>query len=211
MQAGNRPKWMPWVIVGLIVAIFFVWQAAPSSAPPQEKLDYGDFLTLVTQDHVASIKYDVVERQDHRRVQGRLHEERPEGVHDPGPADHAPRRRHQHAERAQRLPQLQAALERHPRHAARLSVAARPDRRHLVLHRAPRAGPDGRGDEHRALARQGVQHRQAQDDVRRRRRLRRGEGRDHRSRRLLEAARQVQGDRRAHPEGRAARRSARHR
>ena len=31
MRPGNRPKWMPWVIIGLIVAIFLVWQAAPTS------------------------------------------------------------------------------------------------------------------------------------------------------------------------------------
>jgi len=58
MKAGNRPKWMPWVVIGLIVAIIFVWKAAPTSATPQEKLQYGDFLTLVKQDHVASIKYE---------------------------------------------------------------------------------------------------------------------------------------------------------
>jgi cell division protease FtsH len=58
MRAGNRPKWMPWVIVGLIVAIFLVWRAAPPSSPAQEKLDYGEFLTLVKQDHVANVKYD---------------------------------------------------------------------------------------------------------------------------------------------------------
>src|SRR6478735_1265848 len=49
---------MPWVVIGLIVAIIFVWKAAPTSATPQEKLQYGDFLTLVKQDHVASIKYE---------------------------------------------------------------------------------------------------------------------------------------------------------
>jgi cell division protease FtsH len=58
LKAGNRPKWMPWVIVGLIVAILLVWRAAPSSSTAQEKLDYGTFLTLVKQDHVSSIKYD---------------------------------------------------------------------------------------------------------------------------------------------------------
>ena len=81
----------------------------------------------------------------------------------------------------------------------------------LHLDESPRAGPDGRGDEHRAVARQGLRDRQAEDDVRRRRRLRPGQGRDHRGRRLPEAARQVQGHRRAHPEGRAARRPARYR
>jgi cell division protease FtsH len=58
MRAGNRPKWMPWVVVGLIVAVFLVWKAAPPSGTKQEKLDYGPFLTLVKQGHVDSIKYD---------------------------------------------------------------------------------------------------------------------------------------------------------
>jgi cell division protease FtsH len=49
---------MPWVVIALIVAIFLVWRAAPPSSSSQEKLDYGDFLTLVKQDHVANIKYD---------------------------------------------------------------------------------------------------------------------------------------------------------
>ena len=74
-----------------------------------------------------------------------------------------------------------------------------------------RAGPDGRGDEHRAQPGQGLQHREAEDDVHRRRRLRPGEAGDRRGRRLPEEPGQVQGDRRAHPEGRAARRPARHR
>ena len=58
IRSGNRPKWMPWVVIGLIVAIFLVWKAAPTSSTPQAKLDYGTFLTLVGQDHVSSIKYD---------------------------------------------------------------------------------------------------------------------------------------------------------
>ena len=58
---------------------------------------------------------------------------------------------------------------------------------------------------------EGLQHREAEDDVRRRRRLRPGEAGDRRGRRLPEEPREVQGDRRAHPEGCAARRSAGHR
>ncbi|HUI47160.1 MAG TPA: ATP-dependent zinc metalloprotease FtsH [Acidimicrobiia bacterium] len=58
LRTGNRPKWMPWLIIGLIVAVFLIWRAAPTSTPAQAKLDYGDFLTLVGQDHVSSIKYD---------------------------------------------------------------------------------------------------------------------------------------------------------
>jgi cell division protease FtsH len=58
LKQGNRPKWLPWVVIGLLVAIFFVFKAVPGSTTSQEKLDYGDFLTLVKQDHVANIKYD---------------------------------------------------------------------------------------------------------------------------------------------------------
>ncbi len=58
LRSGNRPKWLPWVVIGLIVAVFLVWRAAPSSTASQEKLDYGQFLTLVKQGHVANIKYD---------------------------------------------------------------------------------------------------------------------------------------------------------
>ncbi|MDQ1385202.1 MAG: cell division protease FtsH, partial [Actinomycetota bacterium] len=58
LKAGNRPKWMPWVIIGLIVVGFLVWRAAPPSSTSTTKVDYGDFRTLVAQDHVSSIKYD---------------------------------------------------------------------------------------------------------------------------------------------------------
>jgi len=58
MRTGSRPKWVPWVIVAFIVAIFLIWKAVPAATPAQAKLDYGEFLTLVSQDHVNSIKYD---------------------------------------------------------------------------------------------------------------------------------------------------------
>ncbi|MDQ1457230.1 MAG: cell division protease FtsH [Actinomycetota bacterium] len=57
-RPGNRPKWLPWVVIGLIVAIFLVWRAAPTSTTSSVTLDYGNFLTLVGQDHVSSVKYD---------------------------------------------------------------------------------------------------------------------------------------------------------
>ncbi len=58
LRSGNRPKWLPWVVIGLIVAIFLVFRAVPTTTTAQEKLDYGTFLTLVNKDHVSSIKYD---------------------------------------------------------------------------------------------------------------------------------------------------------
>ncbi len=57
-RPGGRPRWMPWVIVGLIVAIFLFWQAAPSTTPDRAKRDYGTFLQDVRENRVASIKYD---------------------------------------------------------------------------------------------------------------------------------------------------------
>ncbi|HWS44935.1 MAG TPA: ATP-dependent zinc metalloprotease FtsH, partial [Acidimicrobiia bacterium] len=53
-----RPRWMPWVILGLVLAIFLVWRAAPGTTQPSATLDYGSFLTNVSQGHVKSIKYD---------------------------------------------------------------------------------------------------------------------------------------------------------
>jgi cell division protease FtsH len=49
---------MPWVLVALVVAVFLFWKAAPGTTTDRAKLDYGEFLTLVDQNHVSSIKYD---------------------------------------------------------------------------------------------------------------------------------------------------------
>src|SRR3954468_4644735 len=57
-RTPGRPRWIPWVIVALVVAIFLVWQAAPGSTPERASVDYGAFLTLVNDGHVKSIKYD---------------------------------------------------------------------------------------------------------------------------------------------------------
>ncbi len=66
----SRPKWLPWVIVAMLVAIFLFWQTAPGSTPQRAKLDYGcvstdpqsscegTFLQFVSQGKVDSIKYD---------------------------------------------------------------------------------------------------------------------------------------------------------
>src|SRR6478609_8638898 len=53
-----RPRWMPWVIIALIVAIFLFWQAAPSTGVTRSKILYSEFMTLVRQDKVEQIKYD---------------------------------------------------------------------------------------------------------------------------------------------------------
>src|SRR5262245_14992363 len=53
-----RPKWMPWVIIALIVAILLFWKAAPGTGVERASIKYGDFLALVKQDKVDSINYD---------------------------------------------------------------------------------------------------------------------------------------------------------
>jgi cell division protease FtsH len=53
-----RPRWMPYVIIGLVVAIFLVWQAAPSTTPARADLTYGKFMSLVEDKKVDEIKYD---------------------------------------------------------------------------------------------------------------------------------------------------------
>src|SRR4051794_11905111 len=57
-KSPNRPRWMPWVLVALVVGIFLVWQAAPSTTPARTSVDYSKFLQLVTDGHVQSIKYE---------------------------------------------------------------------------------------------------------------------------------------------------------
>jgi cell division protease FtsH len=49
---------MPWVIVGLVVAIILFWATTNNSTPNRAKIEYGEFLTLVQQGHVDSIKQD---------------------------------------------------------------------------------------------------------------------------------------------------------
>jgi cell division protease FtsH len=49
---------MPWVIVGLIVAIFLVWQATPGTTPERAKITYGTFIERVNENRVSAIKYE---------------------------------------------------------------------------------------------------------------------------------------------------------
>ena len=53
-----RPKWMPWVIIALIVAIFLVWQTAQNTSPARASIPYGKFLDLVKDNQVQAIKYE---------------------------------------------------------------------------------------------------------------------------------------------------------
>jgi cell division protease FtsH len=65
---GNRPapprpqtprsRWLPWVVIAVVVIALVVWRTAPSSSTSALKLDYSDFLTLVNKGAVQDIKYE---------------------------------------------------------------------------------------------------------------------------------------------------------
>jgi ATP-dependent Zn protease len=54
----SRPKWLPWVIVAMLVAIFLFWQTAPGSTPERAKITFGTFQDHVEAGKVAAIKYE---------------------------------------------------------------------------------------------------------------------------------------------------------
>jgi cell division protease FtsH len=56
------------VVVGLIAVVLLFWQATPGNAPERVDLEYGQFMTLVRDDKVASIKYDA----SNGKIQGKF-------------------------------------------------------------------------------------------------------------------------------------------
>jgi cell division protease FtsH len=63
-----RSRWLPWVVIGVIVIAVLVWQTAPSGNSSRVELDYKEFLTAVDRGQVDSIKYD----QDSGKIVGQF-------------------------------------------------------------------------------------------------------------------------------------------
>jgi cell division protease FtsH len=57
-RPSSRPRWLPWIIVAVLVTLVLVWQAAPGGGGSSASLEYSKFLDLVKQDHVAQINYE---------------------------------------------------------------------------------------------------------------------------------------------------------
>ena len=210
-KSGGSPslRWVPWIVLALIAAAFLVSSLASGSSSKAD-LTYSQFVQAVDDGQRQEHRVQQVDRRDQRR----LHRSRKRARRSSRAQARrtTSRRRPESAQGEERRRQVrrhrQQPLRRHPA----VGAAARADRRPVRLAQpSRRTGPDGRGDEHRAQPGEGLQHREAEDDVRRRRRLRPGEAGDRRGRRLPEEPREVQGHRRAHPEGCAARRPSRHR
>jgi hypothetical protein len=53
-----RPRWMMWVVVGVLITALLVWKAAPGGSASRAEIDYSRFLSLVEDEHVANIKYE---------------------------------------------------------------------------------------------------------------------------------------------------------
>jgi cell division protease FtsH len=49
---------MPYVLVGLVVAVVLFWKVAPGASTARSNLSYSQFTTLVKEDHISAIKYD---------------------------------------------------------------------------------------------------------------------------------------------------------
>jgi cell division protease FtsH len=56
--ATPRSRWLPWVIIGVILLAVVVWQTAPTGTSSRDQLTYAEFLQAVSDGHVDSIKYD---------------------------------------------------------------------------------------------------------------------------------------------------------
>src|SRR5580765_2878966 len=57
-RTSGRPRWMPFLILGLAVVALLAWQSTTGSTTARARIDYSEFLKLADQGHVASIDYE---------------------------------------------------------------------------------------------------------------------------------------------------------
>src|SRR5476651_2548499 len=54
----SRSRWLPWVFLGLLVTALVIYEGVPKGSSSSVNLTYSQFLSTVTADKVATIKYD---------------------------------------------------------------------------------------------------------------------------------------------------------
>ncbi len=166
---GSSPslRWVPWIVLALIAAAFIVSSLAGSGSSKAD-LTYSEFTTAVDNGNVKSIDFN----KSSGAISGKFVEpvERQVGVLELGAEGQPPRHDARPDQEEEHRLQLRRRRQQHPRRHPALGPAARADHRALRVDEPPRAGSDGRGHEHRQEPGEGLQHREAEDDVRRRRR-----------------------------------------
>jgi hypothetical protein len=53
-----RSRWLPWLLVGLVVTALLVWQANPGTGTDRVKLEYSEFLELAQDGAIGKATYD---------------------------------------------------------------------------------------------------------------------------------------------------------
>jgi cell division protease FtsH len=53
-----RSRWLPWLLVGLVVTALLVWQANPGTGADRVKLEYSEFLELAQKNAISRATYD---------------------------------------------------------------------------------------------------------------------------------------------------------
>jgi cell division protease FtsH len=63
-----RTRWIPWIILGALVMVALLWQAAPDDEHARAEVSYAEFLELANDGRVVSIEYN----QENGKIKGEL-------------------------------------------------------------------------------------------------------------------------------------------
>ena len=162
---------LPWILIAALVGVFALTNVFSSDTSGATELTYSEFIDRVEGGEVKKVEFN----KSNGDISGEFKQE-VEGSKEftsSGPADDFQentvellREQNVDLEYTETTESFLAQL-------LPAAAAGAAHRRALRVDEPARPGPDGRGHEHRPEQGEGLQHREAQDDVRRRRGLRR--------------------------------------